>query len=179
MSVFPGVPSLLDELSRLPRQQWLIRALIPAATATMVVLEELAGASVHLTFPLLAAGLSLLVAALPDSGAGLFLVLLLGGHWAIAVPEQLTVWVLAAAVALLALHTAAVLASYGPATLALDRDLLRLWGRRSALLLGVTAVAWLLAVAASGVGLPGGGWLLGTALVVVSAWAGYLSRRLT
>lgn len=175
----PTVSSLLDDLSRLPRQQWVFRAVIPAATATMVVLEEFAGASVHVVFPLLVTGLSLLVAALPDSSAGLLLVLLLGVHWAIAVPEQLTVWVLAAAVDLLVLHTAAALASYGPARLALDRDLLRLWGRRWALLLGATVLTWLLAVVASRIRLPGGGWLLGAALLVLIAWAGHLTRRLS
>lgn len=167
----------LDELSRLGRQQWLLRASVPLATVLMVAVQAAAGAPLHLVLPLLAVVLSLGVALFPDSGAGLVLVLLLGGHWLLAVPEQLGGWLLLAALILATIHLAATLAGYGPPSLVLDRVLLLLWGRRFALVAAATTVVWLAARVLSRT--DGPGWPVGSALVVLAAWAAYLGRRLT
>jgi hypothetical protein len=174
------LPSFLDELARLSAQQWLLRGTVPAATLLTVVAERLAGAPrQHLAFLLVAVALSLLTAALPDSSAGLFLVLLLAWHWSVSVPDRLTGWLLLPALAILAIHVAATLASYGPASLVLDRALLRLWGGRCLLAAAAAGATWLVAALASGAGVPGGAWALGGSLAMLAAWATYLARRLT
>jgi hypothetical protein len=174
------LPSFLDELARLDAQQWLLRGTVPAATLLTVVAERLAGAPrQHVGFLLVAVALSLLTAVLPDSSAGLFLVLLLAWHWTVSVPDPLTGWLLLPALAILAIHVGATLASYGPTSLALDRALLRLWGGRCLLAAAATGATWLAATLASGASVPGGAWALGGSLAMLTAWAAYLARRLT
>lgn len=169
----------LDELSLLSRQQWLLRAAVPAATALMVLVQLAAGADAQPTFPILALVLSLLVALLPDSAAGLVLVVVLGGHWLFAVPEQTGPWLLVAALLLAAIHAAATLAAYGPPGLVLDRVLLALWSRRLALVTAATVATWLLTLLLARGDLPGGGWVFGAGLVLLGGWALHLARRLT
>jgi hypothetical protein len=168
----------LDETTRLSRQQLVLRATAPAGTALMVVLEGAAGGSPGVLFLMLAALLSLLVAALPDSGAGTFLVLLLGGHWLVTVPEHLGGSLLLAALVLTAIHLATALAAYGPPGLVLDRELLLRWARRYGLLAAAAAVTWLAARLMGAAELTGGDWLLVAAFVVLAGWAAYLNRRL-
>lgn len=170
---------VLDELSRLSGQQWLLRASVPVATIVMVALQEAAGAAHHPLFFLVALGVSVVVALLPDSGAGLLLVLLLGGHWVLAVPEQVSGWLLMAALVLGVIHVATALAAYGPPGLVLDRGLLRLWAKRCAMLAGAATLTWLLALLLSKTAAPGGAWLMGVALVLLGGWALYVDRRMT
>lgn len=168
----------LDETTRLSRQQLVLRATAPAGTALMVVLEGAAGGSPGVLFLMLAALLSLLVAALPDSGAGTFLVLLLGGHWLVTVPEHLGGSLLLAALVLTAIHLATALAAYGPPGLVLDRALLLRWARRYGLLAAAAALTWLAARLIGAAEVTGGDWLLVSAFVVLAGWAAYLNRRL-
>jgi hypothetical protein len=169
----------LDEASRCSRQQLLFRAAIPAATAGLVGTEVLAGAAPGTLLPLLALLLALLAAALPDSSAVLFLLLILGVHWAMVVPEQLSAWVLLAGAALLAIHVGAALASYGPPSLVLDAGLVRLWGVRSGVLLATMVLTWSAARLLSVLHLPASGLVLGAALALLTAWTWLLTRRLT
>lgn len=179
MSDVAARSGFLDELSRLNHQQWLLRATVPGATAAMLLTQAAAGPDPRPWFVLLATALALAVAAGPGSSTGLVLVLLLGGRWLVSVPEQLTGWLILAAASLAAIHVAATLAAYGPPSLVLDRILLRVWGRRCVLLAAATVLMWTVARLASGSDLPAGGWLLGVALLLVVAWAGFLHRRLT
>lgn len=170
--------ALFDELTLLDRQQWLLRAVVPVATALTVLVHVAAGAALRPTFPTLALALSLLVVLLPDSAAGLVLVVVLAGHWLLAVPQQAGPWLLVAALLLALVHVAATLAAYGPPGLVLDRVLLALWPRRFALVAGTTTATWLLVLPLAGHDLPGGAWVFGCGLGVLGAWAFYLDRRL-
>ena len=61
---------------------------------------------------------------------GLVAMLLVMAWWAVRVPDPLSPWVLAAAAALIVTQVTSELADYGPPSLELDPDLLRLWLRR-------------------------------------------------
>lgn len=167
----------LDELSRLTRQQVGWRALVVLATAASVAVHTLAGAGPHPVFVVLAAVLGLVTALLPDSAAGLFLVLLLGANWLLGVPEQTGGWLLVAALLLAVVHLAATLAASGPPGLDLDSTMLRLWARRAGLLLLAVVAAWSVAGLLPSAGSWGRLWLPGAALVLLGGWAWSLGRR--
>lgn len=169
---------LLDGMSRLSAQQWLLRAAAPAGAAVVLLLERAAGGTVQPWFMVVALAQSLLVAALPDTGAALYLMMLLGVHWAVYVPAAVTGWVLGAALTLLVVHLSVTLASYGPPSLVLHRALLLRWARRGLLVAGGTVLVWLAArlwpTAPSMVA----GWAVGAALLVLLVWAVCLTRLL-
>lgn len=178
MSTLSDSIEFLDRLGRLSDQQRLLRAVVPVSTVVMLVLERVSGGSASPLVVVLALMLSVIAALVPDSSAPLFLVWLLGLHWAVAVPDRVSVTTLAAAAVLLFVHVACTLASYGPFALVLEPWLVVLWVRRCATVLAVTALVWLLARILSGLDLPATGWALGAALLVLIGWGGYLSRRL-
>ena len=104
----------------------------------------------------------------PDgpNGTGTGLVVL--GWWAIALEDGLPASILVAAAGLVAAHLAALLASYGPATMPVDAATLRLWGGRGALVLITVPAAWALALALRGEPEQPGIWLLGAATAFVA-----------
>lgn len=99
-------------------------------------------------------------AAAPDSAIGTGAGLVVLGWWVIAVDAGLPGEVVVAAVALAVGHLAALLASYGPSDLPLDRPTLLLWARRGALVLLTVPGAWLVAEAVEGQAEPPGLWVL-------------------
>lgn len=110
----------------------------------------------------------------PDNLVGVVPLLLVGGWWA---SRGVVDWrVLVVAVVLLAAHLAATVASYGPATLAVDRRLVRLWLRRGALALVPVPVAWLAVRGLDAAYAPPGLWLVTGA---VAAALLLLTARLT
>ena len=167
----------LDELSRLSRQQVAWRALVVLAAGLSVGVHTVAGAGPHPVFVVGATLLAVLTALLPDSAAGLFLVVLLGANWLLGVPEQTGGWLLVAALLLATVHVAATLAAYGPPGLDLDRVLLALWTQRAGLLLAATAAAWAAAILLPSAESWGRLWLPGAALAVLTGWAWHLGRR--
>lgn len=115
----------------------------------------------------------------PDSpyGTGAGLVVL--GWWAIALEDSLPASILVAGLALVVAHVAAVLASYGPATMPVDAPTIRLWAVRGALVLVTVPSAWLLARALRGEPEQPGIWLLGACAAfaaTVAATAGLAVR---
>jgi hypothetical protein len=101
--------------------------------------------------------------AYPDApystGAGLVAV----AWWAIALDDTLPAWILLAGASLVAGHVAGVLASYGPATMPIDRATIVLWVRRGVLVLATVPAAWGLALLLRGEPEQPGIWLLGAA----------------
>jgi hypothetical protein len=169
---------LLDGLSRLSVQQRLLRASAPVGASVVLLLERLAGGAVQPWFLAIVLVQALLVAVIPDSSACLVLVLLLGVHWALFAPPGVTGWVLGAALALLGVHLATTLASYGPPSLVLHRVLLLRWARRAGLVAAGTAAIWaLVRFWPSGLG-SAGGWATGLALLATLAWTLRLTRLL-
>jgi hypothetical protein len=118
-------------------------------------------------------------AAFPESTFGAGAVLVVLAWWTVGLDDGLHPAVLVAATALLVAHLAAVLASYGPGEMPVERALAWLWVRRGALaLLGVPLV-WALARALRGEPEQPGVWVVGVAagLVATVAAAVALSAR--
>lgn len=179
MTVASEPISMLDRLSLLSRQQRLFRLVVPVSTVVFLGLIPVAGGELHLVPSGLIVMLSVVPALIPDSGAAMFVTLALGGMWAFSMPTTLSVWVLVAALDLLALHLACALASYGPPSLVLDRRLLVVWGRRAAVIAVVTALVWVATRLLSGLDLPSTGWAYGAALAVLLGWLALLTARVS
>ena len=86
--------------------------------------------------------------------------------WALATRGDAPVTAVAAAWLVLAAHIAALLVSYGPRELPVDRALLRLWVARGLRLAAAPPALWLLAVLVSGRAEPPGIWVAGLAAAV-------------
>jgi hypothetical protein len=93
------------------------------------------------------------------TGAGLVAL----AWWTVGLDDDLTGWVVLAAAALVVGHVAALLASYGPATMPVDRSLLLLWTRRGGLVLLVVPAAWAVTRLLQGDPEQPGIWVLGVA----------------
>ncbi len=167
---------LLDELSRLGGQQLMLRALVLLAPLLAATAEQRAGATVSVWYLASLVLASLVAALLPDSHAGLLVVLLVGGHWLTSSGQSLSLWVLCIALALALFHVAGLLASYGPPSVVLEPELLRFWLRRYAVCAAVTALVWLVARVSTGLSLSGSALVFGAGLLVVAGWSVLLSR---
>jgi hypothetical protein len=172
------VGAFLDDLSRLNREQWLLRAVPLPATGVFLGLVALAGGGVRVSWLVAALLLGGLVTLLPDSAAGVGLLGVLAALWLLSVPEQLGGWTLAAGLDLLVLHLAATLASYGPPTTALGATLLRTWTARTLLLGAVGAAAWGTARWAAALHPAATGWTMAAGLATLVGWVAFLGVRL-
>lgn len=122
-----------------PASTWVLRLLVLALplAALLAALPVWPGASVLL---LVALG-SLRWAWLPEDLAGPIVLLLVVAWWGI---HGVVDWrLLVVAACLLGAHVAAVLASYGPGPLGVDRPLVMLWARRLAVAACPVPIAWL------------------------------------
>jgi hypothetical protein len=111
-------------------------------------------------------------AFLPESGLGTAGMLVVVGWWGLgplaerAAPPASVVL---AAVALITAHVAAVLVSYGPGDLPVDRSLLWTWLRRAALAATAAPVVWFVAVGVDGQPEPAGIWVAALVAATVAA----------
>ena len=154
---------LRTQLHTWPRSQRILRAVIAVGPALALVASLPAGADLWLTLFLLVFVLSVGNALVTDSVMGLVAMLIVMSWWATGVPDPLSAWVLAAAAALVVTQVASVLADYGPPSLDLDPDLLRLWLRRAGIVFPVAPAAWLVARLADGAPDEPGIWVAGLA----------------
>lgn len=179
MSWLSDASHFLDALSRLSRQQRLLRASTMLAPAVALGVEVRAGAALHAWVVVLLGGFTLLSVLLPDSHAPLAVTLLVGGYWAMQVGQELSVSLLVVTLALLVFHVSCLLGSYGPPSVVLDAPMLRMWWGRSSVAFAVAVLVWLAGRVATVLDLPGSGWVLAAALLVVVGWTALLSRRLS
>lgn len=128
----------------------------------------------HWAAIVLTAGGSAVWARTPDHAIGILPLVVVGGWW--AAHASLDWHVLVAAVLLLGAHLAATVAAYGPATLAVDPHLARLWLGRGLLALVPVPPTWL-AVRMLDPGLAPPGTWIGAGLVTVTLLL--LTARLT
>ncbi|HET6624747.1 MAG TPA: hypothetical protein VFG63_00020 [Nocardioidaceae bacterium] len=178
MSRLSAARSFLDGLTGLTGQQALLRVLVAALPGLAFGVEVQAGAPVQTVPVALVLVLTVISALVPDSHGPLAVVLVLGGYWVISVEESLSWQLLVLTGLLLAFHVVCLLACYGPASVVLDRVLIGLWLRRTALLGAVAVLVWLAARLAGGLDLPASPWLFAAGLLVVVGATGTLSRRL-
>ncbi|GEP38781.1 hypothetical protein NPS01_24440 [Nocardioides psychrotolerans] len=151
------------------RGQWALRLVVLAGPVLATVAAGLTGD------PPGRLGLGVVVAAslgfalFPESPAGTvaFATVLL--TWGLGSSPSTPPGVVLAAGALVAAHVAALLASYGPADLPLDRRLTLTWLVRGAALFLVAPVVWLLARALEGQPEPAGLWVTAVAALAVAA----------
>lgn len=122
--------------------QWLTRAVVVLAPLVVLLAAGLAGAQLRWWFVAVIVAGGLTAAVQADSHAAGVTLFLLMVFWWWSVPSASGVPVLVAAAAVIALHVAGTLAAYGPSTLELDADLVRLWVRRGLLLWAVSVAAW-------------------------------------
>jgi hypothetical protein len=160
-----------------PGQQ-VLRGVEVAAPVLFLAAVPASGGVFHLFFTVVGVLLALLVTLLPETNAGLGLVLYLSGLWMVSTSGRLDLWTLVAALLLLALHLACTLSSYGPPGLRLDPVLLRLWRGRTVLCVGATVLVWASAAVVDFLDLPASGMGVGLGLVVVLGWVALLTVRL-
>ncbi len=160
------------------RQQGVIRVLIAVLPQGVLLAEMGAGASFTAWFSLVLLVLGLVAAWLPDSQAGLGVLLVAGWHWITVDADRIGGWVLLAAAVLLGFHLLCLLAALGPGWVDLDRALWPLWLRRVALAMLVAALTWVGVRLAQGAEVSAGGVPFAVGLVVLAGWAMVLGRRM-
>lgn len=160
---------MIPVLAVMPTSQVVLRALVLLGPVVALLATAPAGHGPPWWLVVVVAGLSALAAATPDSPAlaGVFLVVVV--WWTMSLRDDVQAEVMVAAAALVVAHVAALLASYGPATMPVDGATLRLWSLRAgAVLLSVPAV-WGVAELVRGEPEPTGIWLLGVAAALAAA----------
>jgi hypothetical protein len=168
----------MTRLRTWPRSQRILRAVIAVGPVLALVASLPAGAHVWTFFFLLVFGLATGSALVTDSMMGMAAMLLAMFWWALAVPDPLSPWVLAGAAALLVTHVSSVLADYGPAALDVDPLLLRLWLRRTAIVLPSAPVAWLVARLVDGAPDQPSIWVVGLAACLFAVVLAIVGLRL-
>lgn len=149
---------------------WVLRLVVALGPLVAVLAGTLAGARPSVLLLLAVGSLATVAAALPDSGAGAVVLLLVGGWWGLRVDGLPAVLLLASA-ALVAAHVAGVLAAYGPAHLRLPGALVRRWARRGLLLWSVSVLLYLGGLAARSLPVPPAAWLVAMLLATGAALA--------
>jgi hypothetical protein len=105
---------------------------------------------------------------------GSAVIVLVLAWWGVGLREGLSWWSLPAAALLLAAHVGALVASYGPVDLPVDRAVVRLWTRRAVALLGSSVLVLALARWVRDAPEPPGVWLAGLAAAIVAVLGGSL-----
>ena len=170
---------LLTAVAELSRSQLALRALIALGPVVAVLAAGPAGHWppwwVLVATVVLAGGF----AAFPESPFGAAAMLGVLVWWTASLDDGLHPAVLVAAAALVVSHVAAVLTSYGPGAMPVDRELLWLWVRRGALALLGVPVVWALALLLQDEPEQPGVWVVGVAsgLVATVAAAVALTAR--
>lgn len=164
--------------SAVARSQLVLRALVVLGPVAALLAAGPAGHWPAWWAVLPVLGLAAAAAVQPDApfAAGSFLVVV--GWWTLTVSSGLSAWVVAAGVALVVAHVAALLASYGPAAMPLDRATLLLWGRRGAVVALIVPATWAVARQLDGEPEQPGIWLLGVAVVFVAIVAASVGMHL-
>ena len=151
--------------------QWALRLVVLTGPVLATAAVGLTGDPPSRLALVVVAATSLGFALAPESQAGslAFATVLL--TWGLGSSSSTPPEVLLAAGALLAAHVAALLVSYGPDDLPLDRRLTLTWLVRGAALCLVAPVVWLLAAALEGQPEPAGLWVTAVVALIVAAVA--------
>jgi hypothetical protein len=151
-----------------PTSQLVLRALVLLCPLVAVLATGPAGSWPPWWIVVGVGALAGAAAATPDSqmptGAGLAALV----WWTVTLGDDLTAWLLLAAAALVVGHVAALLASYGPGPMPLDRGVAGLWVRRGTLVLVVVPAAWAVTRLLHGDPEQPGIWVLGVAAALAA-----------
>lgn len=130
---------------RLGPGQLVLRALVLLGPLVALLSTGLVGVLPAGWLIALVAALSVAFAAMPDSPFGTAAMVVVLSWWGISLRDGLHPEALVAAAGLVTAHVAAVLASYGPGAMPLDRAVARLWAVRGAAVLLASPAVWALA----------------------------------
>ena len=147
------------------RGQWLLRSVVLLGPLLALVARWPSDPP-RLWLILLTAALAAGWAVAPESVVGAVTLLVVGFSWVAGTTGDLPAGAVVAGVAMLAAHLAALVASYGPDTLPVSANVVRLWLWRGSGVALVAPLVWLAALAVRDV--PGSGtvWLLGLAVAL-------------
>lgn len=152
---------MIQAMTVLPPGQWAARAAVAALPVVGFLCVRAAGAATPTWLVVVVALVSLYWAAVPESPAGAAALAVVAVWWGLELGADIDPFALLAAAALLVAHVAAVVASYGPATMRLDPAVVRLWLRRAALIYLPVPAVYLVAAWAQGMSGSTGWWLAG------------------
>ena len=152
---------MIRAMAVLPPGQWVARSAVAALPVVALLCVGAAGAATPTWLVVVVALVSLYWAAVPESAAGAAALAVVAVWWGLELGADVDPFALPAAAALLGAHVAAVVASYGPATMRLDPAVVRLWLRRAALVYLPAPAVYLVAAWAQGMSGSTGWWLAG------------------
>ena len=148
-------------LAGLSAGQWAARAAVAVMPLAALLCLARADDAAPLWLVVVVATTSVYWAAVPESAVGAPVLAVVAVCWGVRTGGDVDPLVLPAAGALLVAHVAAVVASYGPATMHLDGAVVRLWVRRAELVFHPVPAVYLLAVWAEDGSPPAAVWLVG------------------
>ncbi|MCW2844992.1 MAG: hypothetical protein JWN22_2908 [Nocardioides sp.] len=126
----------------------------------------------------LVAALAVAFAAMPDSPFGTAVMVVVLAWWGISLRDGLHPEAVIAAAGLVTAHVAAVLASYGPGSMPLDRAVVGLWAVRGAAVLLASPAVWAVATVLRDQPEPPGIWVAGLAAAFVATLVAAVSFQL-
>jgi hypothetical protein len=148
------------------RGQWALRLVVLAGPLLALSAQGLTGDGPRTVTVLLTAALAAGFARYPESPAGTVAFVLVLASWWDGGAGAVEPSALLAAAALVASHVAALLTSYGPDDVPLDRALTLLWLRRGAAVLLAAPAVWLLAQGLRDQPEQAGVWVAGVVAVI-------------
>ena len=154
-------------LRRWSAGQWALRATMALGPVLALAATGLAGTAPKPLLVVIVAGLGLTYAGLPEGPFGTTAFGVVVVWWGFGLRDGLQPACLLAAALLLAAHVAGILVAYGPDGLPVDRGLLVMWLRRSALALLLAPSLYVVALLLRGHEAPGV-WVAGLAAALVA-----------
>jgi hypothetical protein len=125
------------------RAQAVIRLVVALAPMVAVGASFAAGHQQSWWVMVAVAACSVSCAVRPETNVGLLVVVIVGWCWVVTVDDLRTPWTLVAAVALGVFHMSCAAATVGHPASPWSAPMRARWVRRSAIVIGVTALAWL------------------------------------
>lgn len=148
--------------------QWALRVMCVLGLLVALLATGLAGVRPDLWLIVLVGALALMYAVAPESAAGTVAMAFVLFWWGLALRDGLHPAALLAALGLVTAHLAGLLATYGPARMAVDPATVLLWLRRGAQVLLFSLVLYGVAVLVRDQPEPDGLWLAGLAAGLVT-----------
>ncbi len=156
------------------RGQWALRLIVVAGPVLALFARTPSLGAPRAWIATLVVALAVGWALMPESVVGAVTLLVVGFSWASSDTVDVPLGALVAALGMLAAHVAALVSSYGPPRLPVDRAVALLWTLRGAGLFAAGVLVWLLARAVAELPDSGSIWVLGlvvalSVLVVATA----------
>jgi hypothetical protein len=127
------------------RGQWALRLVVVTGPLLALYARTPSLGAPRLWIVALVVALAVGWALVPESVVGAVALLVVGFSWASSDTVDVPVGALVAALGMLAAHLAALVSSYGPPRLPVDRGVARLWALRGAAVFAAAVLVWLLA----------------------------------